>query len=212
MTARVRGSVALRAVVLVVGAAFLGAVATGRSRLFVRAWFVPILLVTGLALIVLVPRARGTATRAAAAVLLLPLIVGALLSPARVGAIATLAGGSAPLQSRIGEHANPLLTSRSSMVTLLDILLAQREAGAVALDGRTVVVDGIVGRDGRSLLRLVMVCCAADARPVSVPVLGTLPRPGSWVRVHGRLTARGQAIALEVRDVHAIPAPESPFL
>ena len=61
-------------------------------------------------------------------------------------------------------------------------------------------------------VRMFMVCCAADARPVRIPVRGTLPTAGTWVRLSGRLTASGDRLVLAASRVVRIPTPEDPFL
>lgn len=69
-----------------------------------------------------------------------------------------------------------------------------------------------------SLYRFVMICCAADARPVMVTVIGEPPPagldPGTWVEVKGRWLRPEPAglagIAAERWSV--VPAPENEYL
>ena len=200
-----------RWLVAAAGAAFVAAALTGRGALFVRSWFVPVLAATGLALVAVAWRGTVRISTGAAVVLLVPAVVGLALSPAVAGRITTFAGTGAPVQARLGDGSNPLLAGAGGgTVTVLQIVLAQEQVGAVYLDGRPVTVDGVV--DGHTLTRLVMVCCAADARPVSVPVRGPLPPQGTWVRVSGRLSATGGSLSIVARHVAAIPTPEDPFL
>jgi uncharacterized membrane protein YcgQ (UPF0703/DUF1980 family) len=96
-------------------------------------------------------------------------------------------------------------------VSLLDLLLAEQRVGAVYLSGRTITTDGVV-ESGNRLSRLVMVCCAADARPVSITVVGRLPASGTWVEVVGRLAVRAERLVLQASHVRAIATPSDPFL
>ena len=193
------------------GAALVLAAVTGRGELFVRPWFVPVLLVAGAALLLVAWRGRGHVPHGAAALLLVPVLVGAALPPSVAGRITTFTGTGSAVQARLGDGSNPLLAGRGGKVTILQIASAQQQAGAVYLDGRRISVEGVVD-SGNRLTRLVMVCCAADAQPVSIPVRGSLPSPGSWVSVTGTLSARGGRLSLLAQRVVAIPTPQDPFL
>ena len=95
-------------------------------------------------------------------------------------------------------------------VAKLLVLLAEREVGSVALDGTPVTVEGVV-RNGE-IRRLAMVCCAADARPLTLRLTGDLPVDGTWVRATGRLAARPGGLILDTGRVSPIPTPPDPFL
>ncbi len=120
-------------------------------------------------------------------------------------------GDGAAIESRLGEADNPLLTGGSGEVTLLQVVLAGRELGAAALDGRPVTLQAQV-RGPDTLTRLVMVCCAADARPVGITVEGTLPADGTWVRASGTLAADGSTLLLRLDAAEEIPVPARPLL
>jgi hypothetical protein len=192
------------------GVSFAAAAVMGRAAMFVRGWFVPVVLATGAVLVFAAFRERIHLSRKAAALLLVPVAVGVFLTPGLVGRQAA-SEASGPLPSRLFEGSNPLLGNGGGTVTVLDIALAAREVGAVLLDGRAVTVDGTVAQDNR-ISRMVMVCCAADARPVSIPVVGALGHEGDWVEVTGRLTARGDRVVLRATRVRSIPTPSDPFL
>ena len=81
----------------------------------------------------------------------------------------------------------------------------------MALDGRPVTLEGMTSA-GNRITRQVMACCAADARPVSLPVEGELPPVGSWIRVSGELRADDADLRLRARTVTGIHAPDRPFL
>jgi putative membrane protein len=196
-------------VTAVVGLAFVAAWATGRSSLFVRPWFAPALLVAGAVLAAVAWRGSHELSKAAALVMLLPVLAGAALTPSVAGRIPPGPGGGA-VGARIGDASRLLTGAAGGRVTLLDIAIAEQRVGAAFLDGREVEVDGRV--DGNRIARLVMVCCAADARPVTVPVIGRLPADGTWVRVSGTLRATGGRLAVDATSVTGIPTPEEPFL
>lgn len=200
-----------RFVAAALGAGLLAAAASGRAGLYVRGYFVPVLAVTGIGLLVLSwvrpPRLSGRA----AAVLLLPLVVAFGIGPRQAASVSQgqLSGG---LGARLGDGPNPLLSGKGGPVTLLQIELAAEQMGPVALMGRAVVVDAEVASPS-SVERLVMVCCAADARPVTLDVHGArLPAPGKWVELSGRLAASGGNVGLTVDRVSPIPVPAAPIL
>lgn len=193
------------------GGGLVAAAVSGRAGLYVRGYFVPVLAVTGLGLLVLSwvrpPRLSGRA----AAVLLLPLVVAFGIGPRQAASVSQgqLSGG---LGARLGDGPNPLLAGRGGPVTVLQIDLAAEQLGPVALMGREVVVDAEVASPS-SVERLVMVCCAADARPVTLTVHGArLPAPGKWVELRGRLSAGGGNVGLSVESVRSIPVPAAPIL
>lgn len=196
----------------VIGAVSVAGVATGRAGLFVRPWFVPVVATTGVVLLVIGTLPRSRLASATAAILLLPVIVGASLSPAVVGRISSGRIDPAGVSRRLGDGANPLLQGRGGAVTLLDIYLAEQQVGGVILAGTAVTVEGTVsGRE--EISRLVMVCCAADARAVTLPVVGAvLPPRGTWVRISGPLQTRGDRLVLQASRVDRVATPEQPIL
>ena len=192
------------------GVAFLAAGLSGRAGLFVRSWFVPAVLGAGALLLLVALRGRVALPGPAAAILLLPVVVGLAVTPGLAGRITTEVGAARAVGARWGDGANPLLAGGGGDVTLLDVMLAERGVGAVALDGRQITVEGAVRRG--EIRRLAMVCCAADARPLALRLTGDLPADGTWVRATGRLRARGAGLVLETDRVAAIDPPSDPFL
>ena len=87
------------------GAAFVLAAVTGRGELFVRPWFVPVLLVAGAALLLVAWRGGVHVPHGAAALLLVPVLVGAALPPlaAIPPATAKRPGALGPLDYSISE-------------------------------------------------------------------------------------------------------------
>jgi uncharacterized repeat protein (TIGR03943 family) len=94
-----------------------------------------------------------------------------------------------------------------------------------SLDGREVTLTGFVVRHGEEvrLTRLVISCCAADARPMTVRLVGGGPGsgvdhpPDTWLRVRGRIqpgsaTPQTRYVpAFTVSSAAVRPAPEDPY-
>jgi len=66
------------------------------------------------------------------------------------------------------------------------------------------------------LVRLLMVCCAADARPIGVLTRGNVesPNPGSWFKATGTLDFSDpkESVVLKADQVESIDPPEDIFL
>lgn len=209
-------TIPVRPLQVLIGVSLVAAAVTGRTALLVRPWFVPLVVATGVLLLVGAARSRASTTPrvtpAAALLLVLPVVAGVALTPELVGRVPPEPTGTATvIGARIGDAENPLLAGGDGEVTILDVVLAEQQVGAAALDGRRVTVEGVATADG-TVARQVMVCCAADARPVTLPLRGALPAPGTWVRAEGRLAADGPDLVLRVATVTPIPTPEDPLL
>ena len=200
------------AVLALLAVGFGADVLTGRSELLVRPWFAGALLLTAVLIGLAALRSRVRVTPAAAFLLCLPVAVGVTLTPALAAHVTPEAADATTIATRIGDPSNPLLQGRGGPVTLLQILLAEQQVGGVALAGRSVELDAVVGGPGR-LQRAVIVCCAADAQTVSVAERGApLPAKGRWVHVTGRLAADGTHTLVQATAIRAISPPEDPFL
>ena len=198
--------------VAVLGLGLAATVISGRTVLFVRPWFIPVVAVTAVLTGLVAFRGGPRLSPTAALLLVLPIAAGLTLTPDLVSRVSSGPVNSATLAARIGDPPNPLLSGRDGSVTLLQILLAQQQAGAVYLAGRTVSVIAIVSGP-HELRRSAIVCCSADARSIALRESGpSLPDTGSWVRVTGTLVARGQQTILDARTIDRIPAPSDPFL
>jgi uncharacterized repeat protein (TIGR03943 family) len=90
------------------------------------------------------------------------------------------------------------------------------------LNGRTVSISGfVVHSSGSTLLaRMVISCCAADAYPVTVRLIGGSAghfKNDAWVEVIGQVvpgtatSANSYTPDLTVGAVHAVPAPKDPY-
>ncbi|MFG2303311.1 TIGR03943 family putative permease subunit [Actinacidiphila glaucinigra] len=94
-----------------------------------------------------------------------------------------------------------------------------------SLSGRQLTLTGFVsiGRDGTPYLtRMVLNCCAADARPVKIGLTGQVPpvlRPDAWLEVTGTYTPRrakdpvndGPVPFLEVSRARPVREPAEPY-
>ncbi len=161
-----------------------------------------------------------------------PLVVGLALPPRGVGALAAVQWGAGDL-SMLADLAARRQVERTEMrgaygwTTLLGV--AQRLArGTEAKVGAL----GFVARKkgdppGRFyLVRFVMTCCAADARPVAVPArldAEALRRAGrdpdallealeadQWVEAYGRVDPREKVFWIE--DLDLVRPPKNPYL
>lgn len=71
-------------------------------------------------------------------------------------------------------------------------------------------------RDPVALVRYKMVCCAADASPVAIPVLGdddlrALP-DGTWIEALGRPRLASGELVFSASSWHRIETPGDPFI
>lgn len=138
---------------------------------------------------------------------------------------------SASAAARRGQGASsgPALdvTTETFYSTLLEL-----SSNGPAYEGREITVTGFViapqvaasqqglprlaDTDSFVLSRMTIWCCAADAYALGFAVeapAGTQVEPDQWVRVHGRLHARGgKALALEADSVEVVAAPDQEFV
>ncbi|WP_214368119.1 TIGR03943 family putative permease subunit [Pseudonocardia sp. H11422] len=152
--------------------------------------------------------------------LMLPVLVIALVSPPALGAdaVARSGGGGAvvrnadlypplppgPLELGVGEVVNRAAWDESR-----------------SLDGREVTVTGFVVRRGAEtvLARMTIACCAADARPYTVRLVGDLGdlEPDTWLRVRGTVQPGSATQAnrftpsLTVSEIQVVPEPTDPY-
>ena len=108
-------------------------------------------------------------------------------------------------------------------VEVVDLLIAaQKPALVKALNGKRIELTGqVLGSDGGNfrLMRLLVLCCAADAQPLAVQVKthqGPKPTPMSWVKVTGKVifTKKGKAIVpvIAAESIAPVSQPDEPFL
>ena len=201
-----------RALIAAAGASLVLAAVTARGALFVRPWFLPVLAGAGVLLAAAAVRGGARVDARATALLLVPLIAAVALPPGQA-AVATFSASAktSNVGARFGDPDNPLLAGRGGDVTLLQVRGAEQQLGAVALAGRQISATGFVSAPG-AVSRLAMVCCAADARPVTLPVTGGSLVVGQWVTVHGRLTVVNGELMLEADSARRVRVPAEPIL
>ncbi|WP_175409640.1 TIGR03943 family putative permease subunit [Streptomyces sp. TRM64462] len=108
---------------------------------------------------------------------------------------------------------DPLPSGDPVPLSLTDFIARAQQDEQRGLEGRTVLLEGFVtpgGGGGWRVSRLVMSCCAADARSLTVAAYGAeAPPADTWVRVTGTWHAPGAA--LDVATVERIPQPPVPY-
>ncbi|MDT7677723.1 MAG: hypothetical protein QOD82_5625 [Pseudonocardiales bacterium] len=147
--------------------------------------------------------------------LLLPVLAIFLVAPPALGADSVQRAAAGPSS---GEFA-PLPAGAAPELRLSDFVARAVWDRAGSLAGRDVTLTGfVVHRGGAAeLARLVITCCAADARPMVVRLTdggaaGDLPS-GTWLRLRARLlpgsatVADGYTPSVQVLDAEPIPEP-----
>lgn len=164
-------------------------------------------------------------------ILVVPLLAATIVSPSQFGATAVANRGvvgsisQLPSAAREGDYQMPRNSRGHIEASTVDLLYASAEPSMRAdFDGQEVEVIGqfLPARTGNphgdrfQLVRMFVVCCAADSRPVAVAVQGAGEfEDMEWLRVTGRVsfpTEAGKPKALVVADsIEKIDAPEEPF-
>jgi uncharacterized repeat protein (TIGR03943 family) len=151
--------------------------------------------------------------------LLAPIAALLLVAPPTLGSYGVARGArvdvraGAPVFVQLPHRAGPL------PMTLLEFSQRAFDHSGLSFNGNTVRLTGFVaGSKGRGfeIARYQIACCAADAIPVVVHVLGTagtVPGRDGWVTVTGtfRKGGRGEIPDLVATSVVALPAPEDPY-
>jgi uncharacterized repeat protein (TIGR03943 family) len=156
--------------------------------------------------------------------LLVPVLALLLVAPPPLGPSAAARSGTA-LTAPASSDFTPLPDGDPVRVSLVDYATRAVHDKGRSLADRRVAVSGFVlaGEGGQwYLARMVVACCAADARPVKVALAGDLPadlQPGGWFEVTGRYlgrTAKDEVNAeavpyLRVEAVRPIATPAQPY-
>lgn len=153
--------------------------------------------------------------------LLAPVLVIALVAPPALGADAVGRAGARNTVVQESDVFGPLPPGDPAELPVAEFVQrAVRDTGG-SLDGREVVLTGFVVRRGAAteLARLTIACCAADARPNRVRLVGDVndPAPDTWLQVQGVLQegsateATGYIPALTVTSARTIPPPPDPY-
>jgi uncharacterized repeat protein (TIGR03943 family) len=228
----VNGRAGVQSVVLLLaGGALVRTAWTGTYVRYVKPGLQWYLIAAGLVLIVVaaVNLARPSDDEHAHAhlevswLVLVPALALLLVAPPALGSYAAGRGGTA-LGAAADSDFPPLPAGDPVRVSLLEYASRAVFDKGRSLQGRTVSMSGFIVVDGdrRYLTRMIITCCAADARPVKVGLDGALP-PGTaadtWLEVTGAYTARTDADPVDgepipyvaVASAHAIAPPKQPY-
>jgi uncharacterized repeat protein (TIGR03943 family) len=221
------------AISLLVGAVLLRLTVTGTYRRYVRVEMAPWLAIAGVVVVVLglvtivraarhdrVPDAHGHEPRGDRAgwLLLAPIAALLLVAPPTLGSYGVERAAridiraGAPVFGRLPAEASPVA------MTLLEYGQRAFERDGASFNGVSIRLVGfVVGADGEGfhLARYQIACCAADAIPVVVRVVGVqggLPPRDQWVLVTGRFEpGAGDLPQLVATTVRPIPPPDEPY-
>lgn len=150
--------------------------------------------------------------------LLLPVLVIALVAPPALGADAVVRAGASNAAVRDADVFPPL-PDGTAVMPLAEFVQRAAWDSTRSLDGREVMLVGFAVHRGTDtdLARLTIACCAADARPSRVRLLGATAPTDTWLRVRGTIVpGSGSAAdhhvpALVVTAADPIPAPPDPY-
>ncbi|MEV6835816.1 TIGR03943 family protein [Streptomyces sp. NPDC051133] len=223
------------AVMFLLGAALLHAGGTGLYLRYVKAGLQPLLLASGVVLVLAalatVRYERRRARRheqhshpepRISWLLLLPLLALILVAPPALGSYSALRSGTA-LQKPYAY--GPLPAGDPVPLSVVDYASRAAYGHGRSLHGRPVRVTGFLALDHAGapyLVRMALNCCAADAQPVKIALTGTLPpvlRPDAWLEVTGGYTPRlardpvngGPVPYLSVTSARPVPVPHDPY-
>jgi uncharacterized repeat protein (TIGR03943 family) len=218
---------------LLVGAVLLRLTLTGTYRRYVRVEMGPWLAVAGVVVVVLglVTLARvlrrqdvedahghGRGGDRAGWLLLAPIAALLLVAPPTLGSYGV--GRAAAVDIRAGAPVFRPLSGAASPVPMTLLEFGQRafeRDGASFADASVRLTGFVAGPDGEGfrLARYQIACCAADAAPVVIRVIGVhggLPPRDRWVIVTGRYEPGGGSLPqLAATTVTPIPPPDEPY-
>lgn len=213
-------------ITLLVGAVLLRLTLSGDYERYVRVGMAPWLIAAGVAVLLI-----GAATLVRALrphghqhgvgvgwLLLAPIAALLLVAPPPLGSFGVARGArvdvraGAPVFARLPRSAAPV------PMTLLEFSQRAFDHRGVSFNGNAVRLMGFVAGtkgDGFEIARYQIACCAADAIPVVVHVVGTAgsaPGRDGWVTVTGTFRGtRGEIPDVVATSVVAVPAPEDPY-
>jgi uncharacterized repeat protein (TIGR03943 family) len=220
-------------ILLLVGAAVLRASLTDLYLRYVKQGLQPFLIAAGLLLVAAgimtlwyELRGRNDHEHAhplrIAWLLIMPVLALLLVVPPALGSYAAgRTGTSLPAASDFG----PMPAGDPAKISVIEYASRAVHGKGRSLGDRRVRMTGFVlrGPDGQPYLaRMILTCCAADARPVKVGLTGQVPaglKPDTWLDVTGRYTDRsakdginGEAIPyLDVIDAKQVAVPNEQY-
>lgn len=155
-------------------------------------------------------------------VLLGPMTAAAWISPDHYSQVLVQnRGTNAPLPAGMPPPASPQPGLDALAVEVGDLLMAaQTAAGRETYAGKRVELTGQVcplGQKQIELVRMLMLCCAADAQVLSVRVEGSSDMPSmQWAKVTGqvRFDEKGgrEVPVITAEKVLPMPQPENPYV
>ena len=155
--------------------------------------------------------------------LMLPVLAIFLVAPPALGADSVQrasAGNSVTTTASTSADFPPLPQRGAPELRLSDFVARAVGDRSGSLAGRDVTLTGFVVHRGGApeLARLVITCCAADARPMVVRLTGAPDLPsGSWLRLRARLlpgsatAADGYTPSVQVLDAEPIAEPTEAY-
>ena len=224
---------------LLVGATLLKISLAGTYVRYVKAGQLPLLLAAGavlvtVAVVTLVAELRARSTvddhghhhgeSKVGWLLVVPALALLLFAPPAVGAFQANRNGTA-LSAQADTDYPPLPAGDPVTIPLLDYAGRAVFDHGHSLAGRTVRLTGFIipGADGHPYLaRMIVACCAADARPVKVGLTGEVPaglKQEQWVQVTGTWLDQADHDAVnnelipyvEVSSLEEIAAPDNQY-
>lgn len=157
--------------------------------------------------------------------LLAPVLALLLVAPPALGSEAASRNGTALSAAQTGSDFPPLPDADPARISVLDYASRAVFEKGKSLGDRRLVLSGfiVIGADGKPYLaRMILTCCAADARPVKVGMAGAAPgdvTADTWIEVVGRYTDRsvkddvnGETIPfIDVESSRRIQAPRNQY-
>ncbi|HEV8649792.1 MAG TPA: TIGR03943 family protein [Actinomycetes bacterium] len=149
--------------------------------------------------------------------LLAPVAALLLVAPPTLGSYGVGRGAEVDIRSG-GGVLDPLVPGAEPVpMTLLEFGQRAFDRGGASFNGAAVQLTGFVAgaeEDGFRLARYQIACCAADAAPVVLRVVGVHGGPArdQWVTVTGVFQPGGDEVPeLAATSVVEIPAPDDPY-
>jgi uncharacterized repeat protein (TIGR03943 family) len=156
--------------------------------------------------------------------LVLPAMALLVLAPPAIGSFQAARSGTALTAPADADFA-PLPDGDPVRISVLDYASRAVFDKGRSLMGRHVTISGFVmpGPNGTPYLaRMIVTCCAADARPIKVGLTGDIPpnlKPDDWIEVDGSYISRADSDPvnhdtipyIQVSALRTIPAPESQY-
>jgi uncharacterized repeat protein (TIGR03943 family) len=153
--------------------------------------------------------------------LLAPVMVIALVAPPALGADAVSRSGSRNAVLQDADLFGPLPPGDAPELSVAEFVQRAAWDTSGSVEGREVTLIGFAVRRGAAmeLARMTISCCAADARPNRVRLVGDLGEitPDTWLRVQGSAhpgsatAASGYVPALTVTMLEQVDPPPDPY-